>query len=352
MKVWQVLVVALAAGAAVAPLDARLVERWYSAGVYPAFQRLVTPVSNLFPFAWFDLVTIALAALLLTLLVRLVRRAREGEWRLAFTTLVNLVTAVALIYLVFLSAWGLNYRRVPMSERIVLERDRPTPRDVLALGISAVDKLNELHRAAHEAGWRTAPWRDRQMQQAAVAVQGMLSDAAPAVPGRLKWSIYGPFFRWSNVDGMVNPLGLEVIGNPDLLPFERPFVAAHEWAHLAGYAGEAEASFVGWLTCLHAGAPAAYSGWLFLFWQINSEVGAADRKQMAALLGPGPREDIAAINARLTRGEVPVVRNASWRVYDQFLKANRVEHGIRNYGAVITLILRARFEENWTPVRR
>jgi hypothetical protein len=39
-------------------------------------------------------------------------------------------------------------------------------------------------------------------------------------------------------------------------------------------------------------------------------------------------------------------------VYDQFLKANRVEHGIRNYGAVITLILRARFEENWTPVRR
>jgi hypothetical protein len=352
LKLWQVLVVALAAGAAVAPLDARLVERWYSAGLYPALQRLVTPASNFFPFAWFDLVTIGLGAFLLTLLVRVVLRARQGKWRLAFRTIVHLVTAVALLYLAFLSAWGLNYRRVPMTERIVLERDRPTSGDVLALGLSAVGKLNELHAAAHEEGWRTAPWRDRRMQQAAAVVQELLSDAAPAVPGRLKWSIYGPFFRWSNVDGMVNPLGLEVIGNPDLLPFERPFVAAHEWAHLAGYAGEAEASFVGWLTCVRAGAPAAYSGWLFLFWQINSEVGAAGRKQMAASLGPGPREDIAAINARLTRGEVPVVREASWRVYDQFLKANRVEHGIRNYGAVITLIHRARFEENWTPVRQ
>jgi hypothetical protein len=352
LKVWHALVVALAIGAAVAPLDAPVVERWYSVSLYPTLQRLVTPVSNLFPFAWFDLVTMALAVLFLTLLLRVVGRAREGEWRFAFRTLAHLVTAAAVVYLAFLSAWGLNYRRVPMTERLVLDREPPTSSDVLALGLSAVEKLNELHSAAHKEGWRTAPWRDRPLRQAAAAVQGILSDAAPAVPGRLKWSIYGPYFRWANVDGMVNPLGLEVIGNPDLLPFERPFVAAHEWAHLAGYAGEAEASFVGWLTCVRAGASAAYSGWLFLYWQINSEIGAADRKRLAASLGPGPREDIAAINARLTRGEIPILREASWRVYDQYLKANRVERGIRNYGAVITLILRARFEENWTPVRQ
>ena len=53
---------------------------------------------------------------------------------------------------------------------------------------------------------------------------------------------------------MINPFGLEVLVNPDLLPFERPFVAAHEWAHLAGYADESEASFVGWLTCMRADA--------------------------------------------------------------------------------------------------
>jgi hypothetical protein len=34
----------------------------------------------------------------------------------------------------------------------------------------------------------------------------------------------------------------------------------------------------------------------------------------------------------------------SWNVYDQYLKANRVESGVRSYSQVVTLILRTRFE--------
>src|SRR6185436_2310906 len=81
--------------------------------------------------------------------------------------------------------------------------------------------------------------------------------------------------------------------------FEQPFVAAHEWAHLAGYANESEASFVGFLTCMHSAAPAAYSGWLFLYWQVYGEVSAADRRQLASLLDEGPRGDINAIAERV-----------------------------------------------------
>jgi len=348
----HIVVVALAIGAALAPLDARLVERWYSAGLYPAIQRLVTPVSNLVPFAWFDVLTLVAAATVLVLLARAALGARRGKWRVALRALARLTTAAAVIYLVFLASWGFNYRRVPMTDRLVLDRGWPSADAVVALGLAAADRLNASYSAAHEEGWRTAPWRDRRMREAAASVQRFLSDADPAVPGRLKWSIYGPFFRWASVDGMVNPLGLEVIGNPDLLPFERPFVAAHEWAHLAGYADESEASFVGWLTCVRAAGPAAYSGWLFLHWQISSEVGAADRKRLTAALAEGPRRDIEAIRERLRKGQVPQLRNASWRVYDRYLKANRVEQGIDSYGAVVTLILRARFEEGWTPVRK
>ena len=87
---------------------------------------------------------------------------------------------------------------------------------------------------------------------------------------------------------MVNPFGLEVLANPDLLPFERPFVAAHEWSHLAGYADESEANFVGWLACIRADVPTQYSGWLYLFWQVNGEVGTAGRARLAAALAPGP----------------------------------------------------------------
>jgi hypothetical protein len=245
----------------------------------------------------------------------------------------------------------MNYRRVSMADRLVL--DGAATRDaILALGRTSVQRLNALHAEAHAEGWRTSPWRERQMRDAYVSVLSRLSDARPAAPGRLKSSLFGPYFRWTSVDGMINPFGLEVIANPDLLPFEQPFVAAHEWAHLAGYADESEASFVGFLTCMHAATPAAYSGWLFLYWQVYGEVGVADRRQLASMLDEGPRADIAAIAERVRQGEVPLMREAGWRVYDQYLKANRVEEGVRSYGLVLTLLARARFDEAWTPVRR
>jgi hypothetical protein len=154
------------------------------------------------------------------------------------------------------------------------------------------------------------------------------------------------------VDGMINPFGLEVVANPDLLPFELPFVAAHEWAHLAGYADESEASFVGFLTCLRANAAAQYSGWLALYWQVGGEVDQSERSRIAQALGAGPQSDVNAVVARIRRSEQPWLRDAGWRLYDRYLRANRVEEGVRSYGAVLSLILRTRFEDGWTPVRR
>jgi hypothetical protein len=69
-------------------------------------------------------------------------------------------------------------------------------------------------------------------------------------------------------------------------------------------------------------------------------------------LGAGPRRDVDAIADRLRRGEIPLLRTASWNAYDKYLKANRVEQGIRSYGAVVRLVAGARFEKDWRPIRR
>ena len=84
----------------------------------------------------------------------------------------------------------------------------------------------------------------------------------------------------------------------------------------------------------------------------SSEARPDDRRRLWDAVAEGPRGDVQAINDRLQRGQLPFLRNASWRVYDKYLRANRVEEGIRSYGKVITLILRARFEDGWVPVRR
>ncbi|MBI4885586.1 MAG: DUF3810 family protein [Acidobacteria bacterium] len=343
----------LALLAAWAPPAPAAIEGWFATGIYPAIQRSLTPLSNRLPFALIDLlgaVAVGLAGMMLA-------RAAVGSIRTrkpwpALQAVAHLAGAAAVTYLVFLLLWGLNYRRVPMTERLVLSAGSPSSDAVVQLGLQAAAQLNALHAAAHRSGWREPPWEDGALRRAFGEVQQFLSDAAPAAPGRLKRSALGYYFRWTGVDGMINPFGLEVLVNPDLLPLERPFVAAHEWAHLAGYADESEASFVGWLTCVRASSPSQYSGWLALYWQVSGEIGVEDRARVAGALAGGPRADVDAIAARIRRGEWPWLRDAGWRIYDDYLKANRVQEGVRSYGAVITLILRARFEEGWVPVRR
>jgi hypothetical protein len=350
---FEVAIVLIAAAAAIAPLPPRLVEAAFSTRLYPWIQHVITPATNLLPIAVFDLLLVAAIAVVVVQLVRAVRRARrDRQVGPILVTLWHLLVGAALVYLVFLTVWGLNYRRLRMQDRLVLANAAPDRTAVMKLGQESVRRMNELHEAAHKAGWPGAEWKDERLRAAFRRVQLMLGDGPVAEPGRLKWTMLGPYFRWTSVDGMVDPFALEVLANPDLLPWERVFVAAHEWAHLAGYADESEANFVGWLTCLRADEAAQYSGWLYLYWQINGELAPQGRTELAKALGEGPRRDISAIVERLRRGQLPLLRNASLVVYDKYLRANRVEEGIRSYGEVVTLILRARFEDGWTPVRR
>ena len=52
------------------------------------------------------------------------------------------------------------------------------------------------------------------------------------------------------------------------------------------------------------------------------------------------------------QGRLQFLQQASWRAYDHYLRANRVREGVRSYSEVVNLILRTRFDEGWTPVRR
>lgn len=353
LRTWLGLaVIVMAAGAAACPTPSGVVERWFSTGIYPLIQNVVTSASNRVPFAMFDILLLTALGWVIVRAARAVQAVRrERRARPLVNALFVMAAAAAVVYLAFLGVWGLNYRRVPMSERLLLTRSPPQASDGIALARRAVRELNAGYEAAHAGDSGATPLADPTLTHAFAEVQRLLSDGRPAVPGRPKVSLFGPYFRWASVDGMIDPFALEVLVNPDLVAVERPFVAAHEWAHLAGYAHESEASFVGWLTCMRAGAAARYSGWLFLYWQMSGEVDAAERTALAMALEPGPRGDLETVASRIRRGQLPALRQASWRVYDQYLKANRVEGGVRSYSQVVSLILRVQFEEGWTPVR-
>src|SRR5262249_24706552 len=153
---------------------------------------------------------------------------------------------------------------------------------------TAVAAVNDGYQAAHQG----TPSQDA-LESAFADTQIALGSMRLAVAGVPKQSLISHYFRRAAIDGMTDPYFLEVIVNPDVLPFERPFVIAHEWAHLAGYANEEEASFVSWLTCIRGDAPARYSGWLAAYQHALAAVPRSERGDVKPL-DEGPRQDLQA----------------------------------------------------------
>jgi hypothetical protein len=341
--VGTILLVVAAVVCAIAPVPPQLVERVYSQRIYPSIQQVLTLSTNVVPIALLDL---GIAALSIALGVLLIRRTRRiGLRRAGGHTLVTVLRFCAVLYLAFLLLWGLNYRRIPLEQKLDYEPGRITRDAVLLLANRAVTGLNAGYAEAH-----TTRVDLRELSYDFWDAESKLKTGPPTVLGVPKRSLLTLYFRRAAIDGMTDPVFLEIIVNPDVLDIERPMVVAHEWGHLAGYANEAEANFIAWLTCMRGDAIARYSGWFSAYQHAVRALPRQDRSAVTPL-DAGPREDLRAMSARYARSS-PVVRKAAQDVYDEYLRANRVAEGIASYDAVVRLMVGTRFDAEWIPVRR
>ena len=214
----------------------------------------------------------------------------------------------AALYLLFLALWGLNYRRPRLRDSWPLRRVRRHGRRGGRGVTAAVTRLNALYDRAHAAGWPAPGEVDADLARrlcAAVREAGIARDVVPARP---KHTLLDWYFRRAGVDGMTDPFFLETLIAGGVLPFERPFVVAHEWSHLAGHRRRRRSEFHGWLSCVGGSPPNAYSGWLFLYGELARAVNGRDRAALSAALGAGPRADLRAIRDRYVRDVNPRCR--------------------------------------------
>ena len=335
--IWPLLLAGLAAAALLAPIPASLVERLYSSGLFPLLQRTLTSASNLTAVAWLDLgIVLVVAALLL-------RTLRDAGTRPPLRVIVRLagrlVSVAAFVCIAFVLSWGLNYRRTPLRDKVPYQPARITVDGAVALAGEAVARVNALHAQAHAEGWPAADAVDPALAESFRRTLPVAGVSAATVPGRPKRSLLDWYFRRAGVAGMTDPFFLETLIASDILPFERPHVVAHEWAHLAGFTDEGEANFIGWLTCVHGTPPQQYSGWLFLYSEVLAGLPHERAQAVSARLSAGPRADLQALRDRSLREVNPRVSGAGWLVYDQYLKANRVEAGTASYAQVVQLVL-------------
>jgi hypothetical protein len=264
--------------------------------------------------------------------------------RLAFNTL----ALAAVVFLSFLFLWGFNYQRQPLASRLDYDNQRLTGDALKQFKRLAVERVDAEYAQARTLDWPDEKdWRDL-LHESFGETLALLGNARNIAAAKPKTSLFDFYLGSAGIAGLVNPFGLEVVLDGETLFFEKPFTLAHEWAHLAGYANESEASFVGALACIRSRSAALrYSGWLALYQHAPWPDETDPPRPSDAVIA-----DIRAISERVNRRLSATISSAQWKMYDRFLKANRVREGTLSYGLLIDLLVGTRFESEWVPARR
>ena len=341
---FSVLAPVIAVIAALVPIPAWIVDDFYSRDMYMWLQKVTTTATNVLPFALLDVILVIVTIAVLRRIYRLYHVVRQrGVVDALWEALRRLVRAAAILVILFLWAWGFNYRRLPLDTAIGAVPVRP-----------AVDTLKQAYLDSANLAARLRPLSQPEGRLHSIVL--VLKDPMNAALQTLsrepiktfskpKHSIVlEPYFTAAGITGMMNPLGLETIVSADLLPYERPFVLAHEWAHLSGHADEADANAIGWYACMKGDPTLAYSASLYLMMETAAAMPPDARQELLARVDPGVRSDLDAIANRLSKQSPSVQRTAS-RVYDEYLRANRVSDGNASYSRALTMILSPKMRE-------
>ena len=333
------------------------IERFYANGLYPHVQAAVTPVSNLLPFALYDvlLVTVILG-LPVWWVRRLVKAGKGRRLRRLGTLIVNTIVLAAISYLLFQFLWGLNYMRRPLKEKFDYDAARINEDAAVQLYRLAVERLNTDVLAAHQTELPDdAEWR-RRLQPAYDALVKELGPRTSLTLARPKATLFDRYLEKAGITGFINPFGHETIVAKGFHPLDRGFTLAHEWGHLAGFADESEASFIGLLALLRSeDATARYAGWLELYRSIplrKTRLEELNRTFTVPLpqLAEPVKEDLRAMAEEAAKRKISErISRAQWQMYEQFLKAN---NATPNYGEVISLVMGTKFDPAWQPIRK
>jgi hypothetical protein len=280
--------------------------------------------------------------------VILFRRARrmQGTLNKPWTNLgIRTLNSIALLVSVFLLAWGFNYGRVEVNEKIGFELYQPTLDELRERVYTEAIELAELRKqiTSDTTSLEADYFYEPEDVVRSLVRQALVSKDYPD-PGRprlrqlspkgilLRWSTAGVYWPWAgegNIDAGLHPLQKYPVG-------------AHELAHAYGFGDEGTCTFWAWLAGQQTKDPVPAYAFKLDYWRrlagkLRQQEPQAYWKWRAENLDPGIRNDLQAIydNSEQYKDIAPVIRDVA---YDTYLKAQGIHEGLLNYGKVIRMV--------------
>lgn len=313
----------------------------YALYLYPVISAVLSWVSLLFPFPLQEAIVVVLVFIALVLPFIAWRRHWGARRCVRYE-----LTLLLWTYIGFYWGWAINYSRSNLYQRsgtVSSEFNETRFRTFLQ---NYTDSLN--------ASWTPNVCTDKETLEHETkafyaTVPSHYGLAAPRSWHHPKPMLFNRLYSAVGVSGFMAPLLGESCVNRDLLPNEYPFVYAHEYAHILGISGEAEANWWAFQACVRSPHQSVrYAGYkgILTHVAINARhfLPAEDYKAWFTSLRPEVIRDLETSRDHWQQLRLPWFDTLQGHIYDLFLKGNNVKDGTENYSAVVQLLMDVKLE--------
>ncbi len=317
----------------------KVIEKIYSQYIFQKIALTEELIFGSLPFSVGDILYLAFAILLIRwLLIRIKSKFIQiKSWSLqVFSTL-------SVFYFLFHFLWGMNYYRIPLNEKLTLDREYKYE-DLLSLTDFIILKSNQLQKQL-STDKNTAVDFNFSLKEINT-LNNYSFDLMRFKSRKLKLNSKSSLFSfplsYMGFSGYLNPLTNEAHLNTRLPNFKFPTLAAHEMAHQIGYAKENEANFIAVLATInHPNLHFKYAGYTFALQYLLQDIAQKDQnkaKELAEKLHPGVRKNYKEVQVFWKKHENPF--EPAFKIfYKNFLKVNNQPEGMQSYNYVVGLLV-------------
>ncbi|GEM54993.1 hypothetical protein B0A58_10060 [Flavobacterium branchiophilum NBRC 15030 = ATCC 35035] len=313
------------------------IEKNYSNGIYIYISTFLRYVFGKIPFSIGDVLYILILLFIFYALYQIKKDKDNSRLIIYF---------VVFFYFLFHFLWGLNYNRLPLSEKMKI-KSTYTNHDLLCFTQKMIKNLNNIHIKITKNDQLKVVNTYNKQQIFAKSIDGykQLAQEYPyfnyQIPSQ-KASIFSIPLTYMGFAGYLNPFTNEAQVNDNLPNVLIPNVLCHEMAHQIGYASESECNFIGFL----AGSQnpdlyfqyAAYS-------QVVKNCLIQIKKKQPSRYSYYKQQLHAGILINFKENELfwkkheSIIDQGFKRFYDQYLKMNQQKEGIASYSLFLNLLI-------------
>ncbi|WP_034059694.1 DUF3810 domain-containing protein [Lacinutrix jangbogonensis] len=316
------------------------IEDYYSKGLYPLTSKLFRYTLGWIPFSFGDLIyTFSIVYILRWLIVNRKRIRKDFKnW------LIDVFSAISVLYIAFHLFWAMNYYRLPLHENLNLKADYTTE-ELIEVTKSLIEKSNAIHLkiTTNDSIKVEFPYTKSEVMSMVPQGYSALQKTFPHLEYNgtsIKKSLLSLPLTYMGFSGYLNPLSNEAQINSMIPVFKIPTTAAHEVAHQLGYAAENEANFIGFLAATNnEDIYFKYSGFTFGLRHCLNEIYRRNPEQYETLvltINPGILKNFKEAREFWESHKNPI-EPLFQITYSTFLEANNQKGGMKSYSYVVAL---------------